>query len=79
VAAQALAGCVDGDRLAEGALYPPQSDLRQVSRRIAIDVAREARARGLGRTDSDEEIERAVDAAIWEPVYDEVPVTPTSA
>jgi malic enzyme len=79
VAAQALAGCVDGDRLAEGALYPPQSDLRHVSRRIAIDVAREARARGLGRTDSDEEIERAVDAAIWEPVYDEVPVTPTSA
>jgi len=79
VAARALAGCVDDDRLAEGALYPPQSDLRQISRRIAIDVAREARARGLGRTDSDAEIERAVDAAIWEPVYDEVPITPTSA
>ena len=71
VAAKALAGCVDDDRLAQGALYPPQSDLRHVSRLIAIAVAREARDRGLGRTDTDEEIERAVDAAIWEPVYEE--------
>ena len=70
VAADSLAGCVDDERLAEGALYPSQSDLRQVSRLIAIAVAREARDRGLGRTDTDEEIERAVDAAIWEPVYE---------
>ena len=70
VAARALAACVDDDRLTQGALYPPQSDLRHVSRLIAIAVAREARDRGLGRTDSDEEIERAVDVAIWEPVYE---------
>jgi malic enzyme len=70
VAARALAGCVDDDRLAQGALYPAQSDLRHVSRLIAFAVAREARDHGLGRTDTDEEIERAVDAAIWEPVYE---------
>jgi len=69
VAAQALADCVDGDRLVNGALYPSTSALRDVSRRIAIAVARQARDLGLGRSYSDEEIERAVDAAIWEPVY----------
>ncbi|MDH4113075.1 MAG: NAD-dependent malic enzyme [Actinomycetota bacterium] len=69
VAAEELSRCVDGDRLANGALYPPQGALRRVSRSIAIRVAQRARDRGLGRGDTDDEIERAVDAAIWDPVY----------
>ena len=68
-AAETLAGCVDGDRLANGALYPSQSDLRSVSRAIAIRVVREARDLGIGRHLDDAEIEAAVDAEIWEPAY----------
>ena len=69
VAADALARCADSDRLAEGALYPSTSELRHVSRRIAIAVAKEARDSGLGRSYSDDEIELAVNAAVWEPEY----------
>jgi malic enzyme len=74
-AAEELAECVDEDRLLHGALYPPTSALRQVSRRIAIRVVREARDLGLGRGYDDDEIEFAVDSAIWEPVYE--PTDPT--
>ncbi len=72
-AAEELAACVDADRLRQGALYPPASALRHASRRIAIRVAREARDLGVGRSLDDEEIELAVDRAIWEPVYEPTP------
>jgi malic enzyme len=74
VAADALAEMVTSDRLAVGALYPPQSALRAISRRIAIAVVRESRDRGLGRGFRDEEIEPAVDRAMWFPAY--VPYRP---
>lgn len=69
-AATTLAGLVPSDRLGEGTLYPPIAELRPISRAIAIAVAREARECGVGRLMSDEEIESAVDAAIWTPDYD---------
>ena len=69
-AATTLAGMVTPERLAQGALYPALSDLRAVSRRIAIAVACEARDRGLGRLAADDEIEAAVDATMWDPVYE---------
>jgi malic enzyme len=68
-ATEELARCVDDDRLARGSLYPSQSSLRTVSRCIAIRVAREARDLGLGRSLDDDEIEGAIDATIWEPMY----------
>ena len=61
---------VTDERLADGALYPAQSDLREVSRAIAIGVVGEARACGLGRG-CDDEIQQAVDAAMWWPDYEE--------
>jgi malic enzyme len=69
-AASALAEMVTPERLAEGALYPALTDLRAVSRRIAIVVAREARDQGLGRLATDGEIEAAVDATMWDPAYE---------
>jgi malic enzyme len=75
-AADALAGMVPDDRLAQGALYPAQSALRDVSRAIAIRVVRVARDAGVGRSLSDEQIERAVDATVWFPDY--VPYLPTA-
>jgi malic enzyme len=68
-AAEALAGTVTDDRLKSGALYPPQSALRDVSRTIAIRVVREARDLGLGRQFEDDEIAPAVDATMWYPRY----------
>jgi malic enzyme len=69
-AASTLAEMVTPERLAQGALYPALTDLRAVSRRIGIAVAREARNRGLGRLVADEEIEAAMDATMWDPAYE---------
>lgn len=61
-AARILSEQVSDARLACGALYPPLSELRKVSRAIAIAVVAEC---GL----VDEDAERAVDAAMWWPEY----------
>jgi len=68
-AAETLSAAVDPDRLRQGGLFPPASALREVSRAIAIRVVREARDLGLGRQFADEEIEPAVDEAMWYPDY----------
>jgi malic enzyme len=75
VAARTLAGLVSEERLAQGALFPDQSELRAVSARIAAAVVRHAGARGLGRPIPDEEVERVVADSIWQPAY--VPVVST--
>ena len=68
-AAMTVASAVTSERLAEGALYPPISALRQVARRVAIEVVRELRDAGFGRQLDDAEIEPAVDDAMWTPEY----------
>ena len=68
-AASTLAALVPGSRPDEGALYPPLAGLRQISRAIAIAVAREARQAGLARLDPGLDAEGAVDATIWTPEY----------
>ena len=59
------------ERLATGALYPPVSTLRAVSRAIALAVAREAVETGLAGIGpaSDAELEAIVDGAMWWPAY----------
>ena len=69
VAARELAGLVSDDRLASGAIYPPIGDLRRVARTIAVSVVRHLRDSGYGRQYRDEEIEPAVDRAMWWPEY----------
>ena len=68
-AGDALAATVTDERLAVGAIFPNQSELRAVSRAVAIAVARCARDCGVGRHLSDDELEPAVDAMIWQPDY----------
>ena len=70
-AATTLAGLVPAERLAAGALYPPLGDLRVVSRAIAVAVVRQARADGVARMPAGQDIEAAVDAAMWSPHYQE--------
>jgi malic enzyme len=69
VAARELAALVREDRLASGAIYPPIGDLRRVTRAIAAAVVRHLRESGYGRQYRDEEIEPAVDRAMWWPEY----------
>ena len=68
-AAATLAALVPGSRLDEGALYPALAGLRQISRAIAVAVAREAQQAGLARMDPGLDAEEAVDATIWTPEY----------
>jgi malic enzyme len=69
VAAHALAEVMTEDQLLQGALYPTASALRKVSRQIACRVVQEARDSGLGRVYRDEQVEQAVDSAMWYPDY----------
>ena len=69
VAATTLASLVTADRVAQGALYPPIADLRQVSRAVAIAVAAQARKDGVAQLGPDEDIDKAVAAARWYPSY----------
>lgn len=73
VAARALAESVSDDRLACGAVYPDQSALRYVSRKIACAVIREARRLNLGRLIPDDEIEELVADSMWQPEYESCP------
>ena len=68
-AARVLGGLATAERLSRGALYPPISELREVSRAIAVAVVREARDTGVGRVLDDGEIQRAVAQAMWWPAY----------
>jgi malic enzyme len=72
-AARAVAASVSEERLRQGALFPPVSALRSVSRAVALAVAREALA-GRPAAPRDEDLARAIDAAMWYPEY--VPYVP---
>lgn len=70
-AAQTLAEYVSNDRLEQGAIYPDQSELREVSRRIACGVIRQAREENIGRIIPEEAVESFVAEAMWTPDYQE--------
>ena len=69
VAARDLAEQVTPADLELGKLYPPLSDLRTITRRIAIAVARHAFDEGLAQADPNTPVEDLVDELIWEPEY----------
>jgi malate dehydrogenase (oxaloacetate-decarboxylating) len=68
-AAKALCGMVTNKQRQEGHLLPEMSDIRKVSRNVAKAVAIEAREAGIGRQLEDEELERLVARAQWDPQY----------
>jgi malic enzyme len=68
-AAHQLADEVRAEDLEAGMLFPPISEIRRVTARIAEAVIREARDSGVGRPIPNEEIPRAVANAVWDPMY----------
>ena len=73
VAAQALADFTVTREGWDGGLFPNINNLREISRKIAIEVAKQARDEGCGRAMNDEQIIEAIDDFIWEPEYPELP------
>ena len=69
VAAQTLAAAVSPERLEGGCLFPAVSELREVSRRIAIAVAAEAVHSGHAGIDHATDLEALIDRAMWWPDY----------
>ena len=69
VAARTLAERVSEERLALGAIFPGQDELRDVSFRIACAVVRYARDAQLGKQIPDPEVEPSVREAVWDPSY----------
>lgn len=69
VAAQTLADLVSEADLARGSLFPPLTELRPVTARIAAAVVKEARNLGLGRAIADADIPAAIEDAMWYPDY----------
>jgi malic enzyme len=69
VAARTLSEATSSARIAAGALYPPVTDLRIVSRAVALAVAAEAVRSGVADLSADVDLEAEVDAAMWWPAY----------
>lgn len=69
IAAETLAESVSEDFLERGRLYPPLSQLRVISRRIAVAVAAEAVRLGDAPPAEPAELERHIRELIWEPKY----------
>lgn len=68
-AARALAGCSPASRDPATPLLPPLAESRRVSRAIALAVATAAQRDGLATPCGPEELERSVDAKMWQPRY----------
>jgi malate dehydrogenase (oxaloacetate-decarboxylating) len=68
-ASKALSDMVTPEQREAGLLLPPMADIRAVSRRVAVAVAREARDSGLGRLVDDDQLEHLVAKAQWTPHF----------
>ena len=68
-ASQALADCSPLATDPDGPVLPELSDIQQVSRQIAIEVARAARLDGVAPESSEEALAQAVGDNFWTPAY----------
>jgi len=68
-AARTLAGLVEESSLEQGLLFPPLSELRHVSTRIAAAVATVAYEEGLATVPRPDDIESAVRAQMYDATY----------
>ena len=72
IAAEAVANAVKEEELSAGTLFPRLTELRSITRAIAVAVVREANQLGFGKPIEDKDIEQAVSAMMWEPEYPQI-------
>ena len=68
-ASKAISAMVTPEQEAMGMMLPAMEDIRQVSHKVALAVAIEARNAGLGRLLSDDQLAKAITKAQWEPHF----------
>ena len=68
-ASRALADCSPLATKGEGPVLPQLKDIQQVSRYIAIEVAKAAQAAGVAIETSEEVLTQAVEDNFWKPQY----------
>lgn len=68
-AARVLATCVSPEDLAVSRVYPPLSQIRPVSQKIAAAVVRVAFREGLAGVAEPSSVEELVRSTVWEPSY----------
>jgi malate dehydrogenase (oxaloacetate-decarboxylating)(NADP+) len=68
-AARALARCTSQADLDQGSLYPPLNAVRDVSARIAVDVAEIALRDGLATIERPDDLEQIIRAEMYDPAY----------
>ncbi len=69
VAARCLAQQGTKADLQQGSIYPPMKNIRDVSLKIAIEVANYAFEHGLARAQRPDDVEQAITNYIYEPKY----------
>jgi malate dehydrogenase (oxaloacetate-decarboxylating) len=68
-ASQAVSESVTEDQRAEGYLLPQLADIRNVSFKVAVEVAKQARQEGIGMNVPDERLTELIKKAMWIPHY----------
>lgn len=68
-ASRALADCSPLAKHGEGALLPEVDDIQEVSRYIALKVAKMAQLEGVAVVTSDEALQKEIDSNFWMPEY----------
>ncbi|MGG2140483.1 NAD-dependent malic enzyme [Symbiopectobacterium sp. RP] len=68
-ASRALADCSPLANNGEGALLPDLKDIQDVSRRIAMDVAKAAQLQGVAEVTSSDTLAKAITHNFWQPQY----------
>ena len=75
IAADTLASSISESDLAAGRLYPPLSQLREISRDIALAVGREAINSGLAAGLDESTLHARLEDFVWQPSYPRVLLT----
>ncbi len=68
-AGEALAACSPSAQDREAPLLAPLSQVREVSRAIALAVASQAQSEGLAEETTPEELQKRIEATFWKPAY----------
>jgi malate dehydrogenase (oxaloacetate-decarboxylating) len=68
-ASRAVSDMVTASQMENGYLLPPLTNVREVSYRVALSVAKQARDEGLGMIASDERLAELIKNAMWVPRY----------